>query len=31
MSTEPSFREKYSFPASYWNANLTELFERAAY
>jgi dipeptide/tripeptide permease len=31
MSAEPTFREKYSFPASYWNANLTELFERAAY
>lgn len=31
MSAEPSFREKYRFPASYWNANLTELFERAAY
>lgn len=31
MTAEPSFREKYSFPASYWNANLTELFERAAY
>ena len=30
--TEPlSFREKYRFPASFWNANLTELFERAAY
>ena len=31
MSAQPSFREKHSFPASYWNANLTELFERAAY
>lgn len=31
MNAEPSFREKYRFPASYWNANLTELFERAAY
>ncbi|MBK9796963.1 MAG: MFS transporter [Holophagaceae bacterium] len=31
MSAEPSFREKYRFPSSYWNANLTELFERAAY
>jgi dipeptide/tripeptide permease len=31
MTPEPSFREKYHFPASYWNANLTELFERAAY
>ena len=31
MDAEPSFREKYHFPASYWNANLTELFERAAY
>ncbi|WP_257311011.1 MFS transporter [Geothrix fuzhouensis] len=31
MDAKPSFREKYSFPASYWNANLTELFERAAY
>ncbi|MDP1831182.1 MAG: MFS transporter [Geothrix sp.] len=31
MTAEPSFREKYTFPASYWNANLTELFERAAY
>lgn len=31
MTAQPSFREKYSFPASYWNANLTELFERAAY
>ena len=31
MSAELSFREKYRFPASFWNANLTELFERAAY
>ena len=31
MDAEPTFREKYRFPASYWNANLTELFERAAY
>jgi MFS family permease len=31
MNPEPSFREKYRFPASFWNANLTELFERAAY
>ena len=31
MSQEPSFREKYRFPASFWNANFTELFERAAY
>ncbi|HEX7554619.1 MAG TPA: hypothetical protein VF378_13780, partial [Geothrix sp.] len=31
MSAEPSFREKYRFPESFWNANLTELFERAAY
>ena len=31
MTAKPSFREKYSFPASFWNANLTELFERAAY
>ena len=31
MDAELSFREKYRFPASYWNANLTELFERAAY
>ena len=31
MDAELSFREKYHFPASYWNANLTELFERAAY
>ena len=31
MNQEPSFREKYRFPTSYWNANLTELFERAAY
>ncbi|MCE1204792.1 MAG: MFS transporter [Holophagaceae bacterium] len=31
MSSEPTFREKYAFPASFWNANLTELFERAAY
>lgn len=31
MTEAPSFREKYSFPATYWNANLTELFERAAY
>ena len=31
MNPEPSFREKYSFPASFWNANVTELFERAAY
>ncbi|WLT32180.1 MFS transporter [Geothrix sp. PMB-07] len=31
MTSEPTFREKYSFPASFWNANLTELFERAAY
>jgi len=31
MDHVPTFREKYSFPASFWNANLTELFERAAY
>ena len=31
MDQQPSFREKYRFPSSYWNANLTELFERAAY
>ena len=31
MSPESTFREKYSFPATYWNANFTELFERAAY
>jgi MFS family permease len=31
MHSAPSFREKYSFPASFWNANITELFERAAY
>ncbi len=31
MNPQPSFREKYHFPSSYWNANLTELFERAAY
>jgi dipeptide/tripeptide permease len=31
MDPQPSFREKYRFPSSYWNANLTELFERAAY
>ncbi len=31
MTAAPSLREKYSFPASYWNANFTELFERAAY
>ena len=31
MTDTPSFREKYRFPASFWNANLTELFERAAY
>jgi len=31
MSAEPTFREKYAFPASFWNANITELFERAAY
>ena len=31
MEAQLSFREKYHFPASYWNANLTELFERAAY
>ena len=31
MGQELSFREKYRFPDSYWNANLTELFERAAY
>ena len=24
-------REKYAFPATFWNANVTELFERAAY
>lgn len=31
MTDAPSFREKYRFPTSFWNANLTELFERAAY
>ncbi|HEY3270235.1 MAG TPA: MFS transporter [Geothrix sp.] len=31
MEAKLSFREKYRFPASYWNANLTELCERAAY
>ncbi len=31
MTTGPSFREKYTFPATFWNANFTELFERAAY
>jgi len=31
MTTEPSLSGKYSFPASFWNANFTELFERAAY
>jgi dipeptide/tripeptide permease len=31
MTQTPTFREKYHFPATYWNANLTELFERAAY
>ena len=31
MTDAPPFREKYRFPASFWNANLTELFERAAY
>jgi dipeptide/tripeptide permease len=31
MTTGLSFREKYTFPASFWNANFTELFERAAY
>ncbi len=31
MDQQSSFREKYRFPSSYWNANLTELFERAAY
>jgi hypothetical protein len=31
MNPQPSFREKYHFPSIYWNANLTELFERAAY
>ncbi len=31
MTGRLPFREKYRFPASFWNANLTELFERAAY
>jgi dipeptide/tripeptide permease len=31
MDPQLSLREKYRFPPSYWNANLTELFERAAY
>jgi dipeptide/tripeptide permease len=31
MPAELSAREKYHFPASFWNANFTELFERAAY
>ncbi|GLH74995.1 MFS transporter [Geothrix limicola] len=31
MSAKPTFREKYAFPSSFWNANVTELFERAAY
>ena len=31
MSDTPTLREKYAFPPSFWNANLTELFERAAY
>ncbi|HEX9080789.1 MAG TPA: hypothetical protein VF768_00850, partial [Holophagaceae bacterium] len=31
MSDQPTFREKYRFPATFWNANFTELFERAAY
>ncbi len=31
MDQETPFRERYRFPASFWNANLTELFERAAY
>ncbi|HEX9011232.1 MAG TPA: MFS transporter [Holophagaceae bacterium] len=31
MTDRPSIREKYRFPGSFWNANLTELFERAAY
>jgi dipeptide/tripeptide permease len=31
MSTEPSFREKYRFPSSFWSANVIELFERAAF
>lgn len=31
MTPEPTFREKYGFPATFWNANITELFERAAY
>lgn len=31
MTPEPTIREKYSFPATFWNANFTELFERAAY
>jgi dipeptide/tripeptide permease len=31
MNQEPSFREKYSFPSSFWSANVIELFERAAF
>jgi proton-dependent oligopeptide transporter, POT family len=31
MDQSLPFREKYRFPASYWNANLAELCERAAY
>ncbi|WP_306590344.1 MFS transporter [Geothrix sp. 21YS21S-4] len=29
--SQPSAGGKYAFPATYWNANVTELFERAAY
>ncbi len=31
MSAEPSFRENYRFPSSFWSANVIELFERAAF
>lgn len=31
MTDRLPIREKYRFPGSFWNANLTELFERAAY
>ena len=31
MNPQLSIREKYHFPSIFWNANLTELFERAAY
>ncbi|NWJ40737.1 MAG: MFS transporter [Geothrix sp.] len=31
MSSEPTFREKYAFPSTFWSANVIELFERAAF